>query len=69
MGKMNLLKFCIYTLIGATIWNTFLAYVGIHWGQAGWDLLMKYSHPIDIAIVILLLIGVIYFVVKHIRKK
>ena len=68
MGKMNLLKFSIYTIIGAGIWNSFLAYVGIHWGQAGWDMLMKYSHPIDIAIVLLLVIGVAWFIFRHLRK-
>jgi membrane protein DedA with SNARE-associated domain len=69
MGKMNLVKFSIYTIIGAAVWNGFLAYIGMHWGQAGWDWLMKYSHPIDIAILILLVIGIAYFIFKHIRRK
>lgn len=69
MGKMNLLRFSIYTIIGAGIWNAFLTYVGLQWGQAGWDLLMKYSHPIDIAIVILLVLLIGWFIVRHLRKK
>jgi len=69
MGKMNLLRFSIYTIVGAGLWNAFLTYVGFHWGQAGWDLLMKYSHPIDIAILILLALGVAYFIFRHFKKK
>ena len=69
MGRMNLLKFSIYTIIGAGLWNAFLTYVGMHWGQDGWDLLMKYSHPIDIAILVLLVIAVAWFILRHFRKK
>ncbi|NTW32816.1 MAG: DedA family protein, partial [Bacteroidetes bacterium] len=29
MGKMNIIKFSVYTIIGAGIWNAFLTYVGI----------------------------------------
>jgi len=28
MARMNLLKFCVYTLIGATLWNSFLLWLG-----------------------------------------
>ena len=68
-GRMNILKFSVYTIIGAGMWNAFLTWVGVRWGQQGWDLLMKYSHPIDIAIVILLVLAAGYFFWKHYRNR
>ncbi len=68
-GRMNIWKFSVYTIIGAGMWNAFLTWVGVRWGQQGWDLLMKYSHPIDIAIVILLVLAAGYFFWKHYRNR
>ncbi|MCX6233978.1 MAG: DedA family protein [Bacteroidetes bacterium] len=68
-GKMNLLKFSIYTIAGAGLWNSFLTYVGFKWGETGWNLLMKYSHIIDIIVLGLLLIALAWFIFKHINKR
>jgi membrane protein DedA with SNARE-associated domain len=68
-GRMNLVKFSIYTIIGAGIWNTFLTWVGVRWGQQGWDLLMKYGHVIDIVIVGLLALAGAYFFWKHYKNR
>jgi membrane protein DedA with SNARE-associated domain len=67
-GRMNLLKFSIYTLIGATMWNTFLIWAGVQWGQTGWDLIMEYAHSIDLFIVAALVIFGVYFFWKHYRN-
>jgi membrane protein DedA with SNARE-associated domain len=67
-GKMNILTFSLYTIIGAGLWNSFLTYVGYRWGQAGWNLLLEYSHIIDIVVVALLALGVGYFIFRHIRR-
>ncbi len=68
-GKMNILKFLVYTIIGAGLWNSFLTYVGYRWGQAGWNLLLEYSHITDIIVVGLLVLGVGYFIFRHIKRK
>jgi membrane protein DedA with SNARE-associated domain len=68
-GQMNLVKFSVYTIAGAGMWNAFLTFVGYKWGQAGWDLLMKYSHTIDIIVLLLLLAAVAYFIYKHLKPK
>jgi membrane protein DedA with SNARE-associated domain len=67
-GKMNVITFSIYTIIGAGLWNTFLTYTGYRWGQAGWDLLMKYSHIVDIVVLGLLVLGLAYFIYRHLRR-
>ncbi len=55
IGKMPWLPFSIATLIGATIWNTFLLLLGKHL-RSNWHVVQKYSHQVDIVIVALILI-------------
>jgi membrane protein DedA with SNARE-associated domain len=64
-GRMNLLKFSIYTIVGAGMWNAFLTWAGVRWGQQGWDLMLKYGHTIDIVIVALMVLAGAYFFWKH----
>ncbi|MCL5795280.1 MAG: DedA family protein [Patescibacteria group bacterium] len=68
MGQMNLKKFCIYTLIGATIWNSFLAYLGYLLGEK-WEMVKKYSEFISITVLILIIIASIWFIYRHIKHK
>lgn len=60
MGRMRLLPFLAATLVGATIWNTFLLYCGMklreHWG-----VVQTYSHQVDIVVVVLILAAVAWF--------
>ena len=46
VGSMNLAKFCIFTLIGGTIWNTILLFAGIKLGN-NWEIIHHYSHEVD----------------------
>lgn len=66
-GKMNFLKFCLYTAAGAGIWNFFLTYMGYKLKQ-NWDSVMKYSHYIDMAVVVVLLIAIGYYGYKIYRN-
>lgn len=68
-GRMNIWKFSVYTIAGAGMWNAFLTWVGVRWGQQGWDALMKYGHTIDIVIVALIVIAGAYFFWKHFRSR
>jgi membrane protein DedA with SNARE-associated domain len=67
-GRMNILKFSIYTIVGAAIWNSFLIWAGVKWGQKGWDLIMQYAHSIDLFIVAAIILFGAYFFWKHYRK-
>jgi len=53
IGRMPLLQFSVVTLIGATIWNTFLLVLGMKLRDK-WAVVQKYSHHIDIVIVVML---------------
>ncbi len=64
IGKMNLLKFLIFTAIGAGIWNSVLIYVG-YTLKNNWQEIIKYSQIIDIIIIIVFVIVVVYYLYKQ----
>jgi membrane protein DedA with SNARE-associated domain len=66
-GKMNFLKFTIYTVIGAGMWNTILTFLGFKLKQ-NWDKVMAYSHYIDMAIVAVLCLAIGYYLYKIAKK-
>lgn len=66
-SEMNLLKFSLFTLLGAAMWNTFLAVAGIYL-RSNWEAIMKFSSVIDIFVVIALVAVIAYFVYKHIKR-
>jgi len=68
MAKMNIWKFSILTVIGAGLWNSFLAYVGFRLRQ-NWQLVMEYSKTIDEIIVVILLVLIGLYVYRHLHKK
>lgn len=61
MGKMRLLPFMAASLVGATLWNGFLLYLGMRLREH-WTVVQKYSHQVDIVIVVLAVIGLGWFV-------
>jgi membrane protein DedA with SNARE-associated domain len=67
MAKMNIVKFSIYTIVGAGIWNAFLAWAGFKL-QENWEKIMHYDKAIDMAVLLLLVAGVVYFIVKHVKR-
>lgn len=66
-GKMKLAPFCVYTLIGATAWNMFLAWVGFKMKEH-WEVIHHYSKPVDIVMVIVILAFIAYFIKSHLKK-
>ena len=68
MGKMNLTKFCIYTIAGAAMWNSFLTYLGIIL-KNNWAEVMKYSHTIDIVVLVLFVIVIFYYGFKIYKSR
>jgi membrane protein DedA with SNARE-associated domain len=68
MGKMPLLPFVAVTLIGATMWNSFLLYLGIKLRE-NWPVVQKYSHLIDIVVVILIVALIGWFIYSRLQKR
>lgn len=60
IGKMNLFKFIMYTVIGAGIWNSLLACAG-YILKSNWTEITKYSRIADIIVLTLMAAVVLYY--------
>lgn len=67
IGKMNVAKFTVLTLVGSLIWSVFLTYVGFFLGS-NWDTIGGYFRNADFVILGALGVAVIYFLLRK-RKK
>ncbi len=67
LGKMRLLPFCVYTVIGATMWNVFLMVCGYKLKQ-NWEQVEHYSKQLDVVMVIVIVIAGVWFVKTHLAR-
>ncbi len=68
IGKMNLFKFSFYTVIGASVWNVFLLYVGF-WLNTKWEMIYEYSSKVDIVIIVLIAVYAVYHIYNFLKKR
>jgi membrane protein DedA with SNARE-associated domain len=70
IAKMNFFKFTIYTIIGAGLWNAFLAWVGFRLKEH-WDNLLnsEWKHMVDIVFVAIIVAIFAYIGYKLIKDK
>jgi len=61
MGKMPLIPFALVSVVGATLWNGFLLFLGVRLREH-WTVVQKYSHQIDLVIVVAAAIGIAWFI-------
>lgn len=66
-GRMNIGKFSAYTILGAGLWNTLLAYIGFmlknHWDELG-----KYSKIGDVVVIVAVIGFCVYLLYKKGKK-
>ena len=67
LGRMNVVRFSIYTIVGAGLWNSFLTWLGYHL-RDNWETIRQYTEVIDIVLVAALLAAVGFFVYKRIQS-
>jgi membrane protein DedA with SNARE-associated domain len=58
---MKVVPFLLTTLVGATLWNSFLLACGMVLRER-WELVETYSRQVDIVVVAVLLAGLAFFV-------
>ena len=63
-ARMNIVKFSLYTVAGATIWNTFLLWVGIKLGE-NWERITQYTTVFDILVIVVVAAIAIHLWYKH----
>jgi len=68
MGSMPLAPFSLFTIVGAGLWNAFLTWCGFVL-RRNWTTVMRYSHLIDIAVLVILAGLVVLFVVRHLGRR
>lgn len=74
LARMNYWKFLLYTTIGAGAWHAILALLGWYLHSVVPEdqleaTIEKYNHYIVLGIIAIVALAVVYFVVKHYRKK
>jgi len=67
IAKMNFKKFIAYSFLGSLPFCLLLAYIGCKLGENR-ELLSYYFHKFDLVIGILILIGIILYVYRHIKN-
>jgi membrane protein DedA with SNARE-associated domain len=68
VAKVDVKKFLFYSFVGSFIWSLFLGYIGLKLGQ-NWDILHKYFRGLDYVIVTVVVIGVVWYVYRHFKKR
>ncbi len=66
IARSHFKRFLIYTFVGSLIWSWFLAWVGIKVGENR-QILSQWFHRFDALIGFVILVGIIYWIVRHIR--
>jgi membrane protein DedA with SNARE-associated domain len=64
--KVNFLRFSVFTFVGSFIWCAALSYAGFVMGEH-WEDLRRVMRPFDYPIIAIILIGLAYYVYRHIR--
>jgi membrane protein DedA with SNARE-associated domain len=67
IAKMNFRRFLLYSFLGSFFWCLILTFVGEKLGQ-NWSSLKTYFHSFDTAILVLIVLGVILYVWRHIKN-
>ena len=63
LARMSLAPFILFTLVGATLWNGFLTYLGVRLKE-NWRLIQQYTHFLDYLVATAMVAGVAYLLWK-----
>lgn len=66
IAKMDIKRFSIYTTLGALPWTLLFGWFGVKMG-ANWELIREKLHNFDMAILILVIVCIALYVLRHFR--
>lgn len=66
IARVPRVKFLLFSFVGSVIWTYILAYFGMKLGE-NWAALRDKLHGFDVAIVVLIFLGAIYWIYRHIK--
>lgn len=64
IARMPRVRFHVYTFLGSWPWCFGLAWLGMKLGE-NWRVIGKYLHKFDVVIVVILVVGIVWFVRSH----
>ncbi len=68
IGKMNIVKFSIYTFFGTLIWSIMLAYTAYYLGS-NWNIIVNIISSLDPVIIIIGILILVYVIYKIYKNK
>ena len=68
VARMPLWRFTVYTFLGSLIWCWGLAWIGLKLGEH-WNTLGVYFHRFDALIGVLIAVGLVFYVWRHMRQQ
>lgn len=68
IARMNFGRFVVYSFLGSLPWTLFLAFVGQKLG-ANWENLKIYFRGLDWLILGLIIVGIVWWVRRHLKNK
>ena len=68
IAKMDLKRFSIYTFAGALPWSILFTWLGVKMG-GNWEQIREKLHNFDLSIFILLVIGIVWYIWRHIKHR
>ena len=68
VAKMEMKRFSLYTFAGALPWSILFTWLGVKMGD-NWEQIREKLHNFDLAIVVLIAIGIIWYVWRHIKHR
>ncbi|HLC43593.1 MAG TPA: DedA family protein [Patescibacteria group bacterium] len=66
IAEMNFKKFSYYTFVGAFIWTTLFAWLGVGMGS-NWEVIRQKLHSFDLVIVIVLVVLFVLYLWRHLK--
>lgn len=67
IARMNFGRFIIYSFLGSLPWTLTLAFIGQKLGE-NWESLRRYFHGFDWIILGLILVGIGWWIVRHLKQ-